>query len=57
MGRLADVVKGLKLATKLLVKYKGLVVVAVHNATGFAEAAKPTIGEGGKLFVAHDAKG
>lgn len=51
--------KGLKLATKLGEKYakEGLIVIAVHNATGFAEAAKPTIGEGGKLFVAHDAKG
>lgn len=52
-------VKGLKLATRMGEKYakEGLVVIAVHNATGFAEAAKPTIGEGGKLFVAHDAKG
>jgi thiol-disulfide isomerase/thioredoxin len=52
-------VKGLKLATRMGEKYAkdGLVVVAVHNATGFAEAAKPTIGEGGTLFVAHDAKG
>lgn len=52
-------VKGLKLATRLAEKYAkdGLVVVAVHNATGFAEAAKPTAGEGAKILVAHDAKG
>jgi thiol-disulfide isomerase/thioredoxin len=52
-------IKGLKLATRLGERFakEGLVVVAVHNATGFTDASKPTIGEGGKLFVAHDSKG
>lgn len=51
--------RALALATRLAKEKAkdGLVVVAAHNPEGWAEAEKPAVPEGAKMFIAHDAKG
>lgn len=51
--------QGLPIAQKLAAKYadKGLIVVGVHHAEGWAEARAAADGAGVKFSIAHDAKG